>query len=190
VFILQDLFAVGLGFDIAGAFLLALGLLVSPREIMRRSAIVTGFNSALMVSQARDRVDGAIGLIALVGGFVLQAVAYALTLGGVGGSGGDGDARRGVVAAALSALAVAVVLIVWKLIRQPFVNRTLSAVAHLNYEVDPMERNDKPYAGVLSQVALEMGYVYEGGEDARAFVRRVFGVEPEPVDMNPPSPHR
>src|SRR5262245_54836778 len=95
VFVLQDLFAIGLGFDIAGAFLLALGLLVSPREIARRSAIYPGFNSALMASQARDRADGEIGLVSLVAGFVLQALAYALTLGGLGGLGEDGGGQRG-----------------------------------------------------------------------------------------------
>ena len=150
MFVVQDLFAIGLGFDIAGAFLLALGLLVSSREIARRSAIYPGFNSSLMVSYARDRVDGAIGLVALVVGFILQAVGYALTFGGVGGIDTNGGFRRGAAALTLSALGAAFVLLAWKLIRQPLVNRTLVGVAHLNYEVDPMERNDKPYPGVLS----------------------------------------
>jgi hypothetical protein len=190
VFVLQDLFAVGLGFDIAGALLLALGLLVSPRDVMRRSAIVTGFNSSLMVSQARNRADGEIGLVALVAGFVLQGVAYALTLGGLGGLGEDGGGRRGVVAAALSLIAVVIVLLAWMLLRQPLVNRTLVAVAHLNYETKPMERSAKPYAGVLASIGRELGHEQRPDEDVYAYVSRVFDVEANPDSINPQPPPR
>ena len=150
---------------------------------------LTGFNSLLMVSQTRDRIDGGVGLVALLLGFVLQALAYALTLGGLGGS-AEGDARRGLVAVALSALAVAVVLIVWKLVSGPLVRRTLVDVAHINYEMQPMEMSDKPYAGTLVYLARELGVRQEEGEDWVAYAKRSFGVDEVDLDMVSPREHR
>jgi hypothetical protein len=151
---------------------------------------VTGFNSLLMVSQARDRIDGGIGLVALLLGFVLQALAYALTLGGLGGGSADGDARRGLVAVALSALAVAAVLIVWKLVSETLLRRTLVDVAHVNYETDPMEMSDKPYAGTLVYLARELRYRQKEGEDWVAFAKRAFGVDEVNREMVSPREHR
>jgi hypothetical protein len=179
-FVIEDLFAVGLGFDIAGAYLLARGLLASPAEIARRSNTLPGFDPLLAVNQARDRVDGRIGLCALVSGFFLQAVAYALTLGGLGGGGEEGDARRGFVAVALSALAAAFVLVPWRLTREWLLRRALVSVARLNYEQRPMEMSDKPYAGTLVFLARELGEREREGEDWLAFAKRVFGVEVNP----------
>jgi len=188
-FVIEDLFAVGLGFDIAGAYLLARGLLTSPAEIARRSVSITGFNSLLMASQARDRIDGAIGLAALLFGFALQALAYALTLGGLGG-GRDGDARRGLVALALSGAAVALVLVAWKAVSERLLRRTLLSVARLNYETEPMEMSDKPYAGTLVYLAKELGHREQEGEDWVSFAKRAFDVDEVNLNMVSPREHR
>lgn len=177
-FVIEDLFAVGLGFDIAGAYLLARGLLAAPAEIARRSIGLPGFDPLLVINQARDRVDGRIGLFALLSGFFLQAVAYTLTLGGLGG--GDGSLGRAIVAGALCALAAALVLLPWKATKERLLFRTLVGVARFNYEQRPMTESDKPYAGTLAFFAEELGYRIQAGESVPAFAKRVFGVEVKP----------
>ena len=72
-----DLFAVGIGFDIAGAYLLARGLLISPHGLWVRFTIAGA--DTRFVDEAKDRVMAVVGLGALASGFVIQAFGYALS---------------------------------------------------------------------------------------------------------------
>jgi hypothetical protein len=88
-----DPFVVGLGFDISGAILLARGLLISPELIAKVSATLYGFNAGDVVDRCQNRVDAMFGLGALVAGFGLQIIGYALDLGEVEAARGTSDDR-------------------------------------------------------------------------------------------------
>lgn len=75
----DDLFVAGLGFDIAGAWLLARGLLASPSEIALRTAQLWGGNPATTAAELEDSVSGSFGLSALLFGFVVQGISYAIS---------------------------------------------------------------------------------------------------------------
>lgn len=82
--VVADLLAIGLGFDIAGAYILARGLFASETQIALTSAKRVGYSSVLAFRSAQDRVDGYIGLATLVLGFAIQTVGYVVVLA-VGG---------------------------------------------------------------------------------------------------------
>lgn len=66
---MEDLFVAGIGFDIAGAWLLARGLLASSDELALRTASLWGGNPAAVAGQIDDRIRGTIGVAALIAGF-------------------------------------------------------------------------------------------------------------------------
>ena len=73
----------GLGFDVSGAVLLALGVMGSPGELVRLDMTYWGQGGGIGRS-IRDKVLGMLGLAYLVIGFLLQAVAYVLSVANVG----------------------------------------------------------------------------------------------------------
>jgi hypothetical protein len=89
LFALEDLFVVGIGFDIGGAWLLARGLLAGPAEIALRTASLWDGNPATTASQLEDRLNGTLGVGSLILGFSLQAVAYGIVVGQDDPSGGN-----------------------------------------------------------------------------------------------------
>src|SRR4051794_26231200 len=99
---LADLFLVGLVFDIAGAVLLAKGLLLSPRTLSKLNTYW-----GISHGQPRDRIDnriaGEFGVVYLVLGFALQFVGYSLEIGGTSTKAGG---ERLMVALAMAAVAV------------------------------------------------------------------------------------
>lgn len=107
-FSIDDLFSAGLGCDLAGAYLLGRGLLVTPGTIVRRSTPYYDFSVPLAFGQAQDRIDAIAGIGVLITGFALQAIAYTLELG-LGLSGGSGS-ERALVAAAVAFGAAVLVL--------------------------------------------------------------------------------
>ncbi|MHB1204444.1 MAG: hypothetical protein ACYCZX_02665 [Rhodospirillaceae bacterium] len=64
---------IGLAFDIAGAIVLTLGLLMTDAEIGERSGTYWDENPHMAKALRGDRVKGAIGLALLIVGFLLQA---------------------------------------------------------------------------------------------------------------------
>jgi hypothetical protein len=77
----EDLFTLGLGFDIAGAALLAQGLLVSSADIRQTARTYGWFNADIANSRIGDKVAGCSGRVALILGSLLQIAAYAAVLG-------------------------------------------------------------------------------------------------------------
>ncbi len=69
---LTDFFTTGLGFDLAGALLVARGLIADPAELNRITESFYGSNPYQAVSAARDRIDALSGLASLALGFVLE----------------------------------------------------------------------------------------------------------------------
>jgi len=127
----NDLFAVGLGCDLAGAYLLAQGLLTSPDAEYRRTMSQNSFAS-WNVRAAEDRADGRAGVIGLCTGFLLQAVAYVLQIGGV--SSHTNGTGAGVVAAVCVAAGLTAVLAFARTTRWPWTRSYLVEVAHYDYQ--------------------------------------------------------
>jgi hypothetical protein len=173
-FSLEDLFVVGIGFDIAGALLVGRGLLTSPIGIARRATSYLGYSGPLATSQIEDKVDGMAGLAALVLGFILQATGYAFVLSRH--AGGAGHLATAITALALAALAIAFVFGVWWRLRLPLIKRQAVEVARFNVFTLPVEVMERPYSRLLIAYGEELGFELRTGETDDAYAHRVFGV--------------
>src|SRR5436309_2458720 len=89
-----DLFAVGLGCEFAGAVALVRGLVTSARDFSVRFARSRNTFNWWNVQVAEGRADSLVGVGAIAVGFLVQAVAYVLQVGGWGTrpTGGPGAA--------------------------------------------------------------------------------------------------
>lgn len=105
----EDFFVAGIGFDIAGASLLAFGLFARPARI---AGDLRFKGTPMLVRAGTDFVDGVFGLASLVVGFTLQAVGYVLLLGR--SSSPDVGWRSAVAAVGFVALGVAIPLVAWR----------------------------------------------------------------------------
>ncbi len=173
----EDLFTVGLGFDIGGAYLLARGLLAPPPLLASRTASFYGSNAYAVVSQAEDRIRGLFGLGSLVLGFSLQAIGYAIVLSGQGTT--SFSTSRGVLALALAAVPVVSVVGAERLVRPQLRRRLLIDVAR--FDVSLQETMDQPSAAAL----VGFGRVLEcdplNGEEPQDYAKRAWSVaEPRP----------
>jgi hypothetical protein len=170
---LEDVFTIGIGFGIAGAYLLARGLLASPGTLARRSRP----DDEDTVARVRDRVDASFGLGALAAGFALQAVGYALAVGGVGAS--ERTAARALMALTYAAAAAGAVLALWNGLRDRATRSLLVEVAR--HDPRTGERQAHPSAERLRDFGRALGYRPLPDEEtpggASVYVRRVFGVE-------------
>lgn len=173
---LGDLFAVGLGFDFAGAYLLGRGLLTSPATILERSTPRMEFHRGLAIGQAEDRADGLAGTASLLGGFAIQAVGYAVALHSPGTKGSVVDAvLLGVIALAVAGGLVAV----WdRLLRRRVLWRILIELARFD---EARQRHSVPSAVRLQDFGMALGI---GGTEAEVvpggpplYAHRVFGVK-------------
>jgi hypothetical protein len=167
-----DLFAAGIGFEICGAVLLALGLIESAEQSARRMVLRGGPSfSGAVAKQAEDRGRAIIGLFALLIGFVVQAVAYFLTL--------EGDsltARKpwGSVAALGFALAAAALVgLSAFVLTKPLARSFILELAYYDQEGD---RQPLPSAYELYWYGKALGYAGQAGESTPAYARRVFYV--------------
>jgi hypothetical protein len=182
---IDDLFTAGLGFDLAGATLLALGLLASPRDVVRRSATFYGGNPLDAVVFAKNRIDGLFGLTSIGLGFVCQAVAYVAVVAGAGVSTGW---RPAFGAIAMAIVGVLVAVGVWLAFRRRLLLRLLAEAAH--YDPAGMKRLEwrsrdflSQCAGVLDERWTEEEATAERQREGRGsflFVKRVFGVDSVP----------
>jgi hypothetical protein len=185
----DDLFTAGLGFDLAGAVLLGVGLLLSHSDVARRAATYWDESAVEAVSLARSRVDAMIGFASLALGFICQAAAYAAILGGVG------EAQRGwrasIVAIATGIAAAGVVIGLWLVLRSRWVKASLIEVAHYDAVGN---RKRWPSLAKLKQYAFALGEAVASEEvgqgETRRFVQRVFGVDYAVTDayLDDPAP--
>ena len=169
---LEDVFTIGIGFGIAAAYLLARGLLASPATLARASRPDDD-----TVARARARVDASFGLAALAAGFALQAVGYALAVGGVGAS--DRTAARALMALTYAAAAAGAAFALWNGLRDRATRSLLVEVAR--HDPRTGERRTHPAAERLREFGRALGYPALPDEEtpggASVYVRRVFGVE-------------
>lgn len=156
LFGIEDLSTFGLGLDIAGAFLLTRGLLASPSQIALNSMTFFGYTHGIVTRLAEDKVAGQFGLVALIAGFLLQAVGYALMLSA--GPSAEAGWQRVVVAIAFAAAAVVIVLSAHAKCKPRLVRQTLLAVAHVNAYARPVTVEPRPYGGLLLHYGTELGH--------------------------------
>lgn len=150
------------------------GLLASPADIARRSTAYWNFSAPEALSQAADRVDGQVGLVSLILGFVIQGSGYVLVDGGVG----DGKRSAGAaLAAALCAIAaVAAAMLVWRVTRRVRLKALLVEIARH----DSIGQRGLPSGFRLHHLGQELGVPLESvdgrPERVEEYLRRVFGV--------------
>lgn len=173
LFDVQQLFAAGIGFDLAGAGLLVKGLLSSPRDLALKSGSYYNSNPHLGVSVARDKVDALTGLVTLGVGFALQAIGYVVVTAGASSS---GSAKKALVSALLIALAGSCTLLFWWVGREQRIKRLLVEMARIDLQTEEGHRLDLPLGGKLQTLGEVLGYELRTGEDSLAYLRRVFGV--------------
>lgn len=171
-----DLFSAGAGFEVAGAVLLAQGLMTTPRRLAGQITFSHNTSSYVNVRYAEDRADGEVGRASLVAGFTLQAVAYALAAGGT-------DPRTHgswayVVSAGCAIFAIAVTYAAWRAIRP---RRTRAFLAELARYDRWARRHDDPEGYELMDYGVLLGhkpFPHERGEKGLViYAKRVFGVE-------------
>lgn len=178
-----DFFVVGLGFDLAGAAILARGLLLDSASI---AALGTyrGVSHGTTVERCSDRAHAELGLSALVLGFFLQAVGYAAVIGGAEQASGM---REAAVAVFLLVVAVALVVWLWRRSHTPRLKHLLVSVA-LHMPTSKTEINDAaPSPWTNSRVMYLVGLAQAAGwypepsdqfdHGVHHFVSRVFGID-------------
>ncbi|TME57173.1 MAG: hypothetical protein E6I60_02405 [Chloroflexi bacterium] len=139
----EDIFVVGIGFDIAGAFLLAKGLLLPSRQIMNLSATYFGFNPSEVVARVEDKISTYIGVSALVTGFLFQLLGYVLDLAFRTVS--PASPTRALLAAFGAAVAIGLVRLIYPLVLPTWRRRLLIDVAHY----DQSGKQAHPYGAYL-----------------------------------------
>jgi hypothetical protein len=172
----EDLFLAGLGFDIAGAYLVSRGLLQRIPQLATAGATMYALERPKAPYAVDDRVRGTVGLVALVIGFALQAAGYSDTL-----------ARHHVLhygkSEALTGLALALgiallICVFERTIRPRWRNRILIRVARFDYTGVTLLR-EKPIAHVLQAFGEQVGNKPLHDESSVEYCLRIFHVDAE-----------
>jgi hypothetical protein len=160
--------SVGLGLDIAGAVVIAIGLLGSPATFALRATEFFGGSPHTAAAEAESRADGELGIPLLILGFLGQLI-------------GLGVRTRAPVAVgtALAALAALVPLALWHWVWHPWRSKRLAVeIAHYsvaNARQQP-QRHDLPGLNVLASIGVGLGEPLCDGETDDSYVARVFDV--------------
>jgi hypothetical protein len=170
IFNASDAFAVGLGLDLAGGYLVAGGLLLDDADIAT-SRTLSGSGAQLVVSKVRDRIDARHGLAALGAGVALQLTGY------LAAEAGAQTAHTGLpeslVFVALAVLAVVFVLCVhrWLLAKslRRLSLRVMSLDGHGLHRGQPDGRD-------LMQLGVELGDAALPGETYGEYASRVWKI--------------
>jgi hypothetical protein len=172
----DDLFTVGVSFDMLGGYMLGRGLLAGPLDIARRTQTLIGSNPPERVSQIEARADGQVGLILLFVGFLLQASGYVALIAGAQIKTGA-DRTMLAVALALAAASAAWLMVRW--IRPRMLRRLAVEVARANPQTNSMDID--PDASTLLSLGHHLGYPIDGTSPkdtraAEAYARKHFGI--------------
>jgi hypothetical protein len=180
-----DLFTAGLGAEVAGAVLLAKGLLLSPSQLVARSRSFWSYSPTQIIGLVDDRVEAVFGVIGIGAGFLAQLTGYFVIVADPGIPSG-GAARAAI--SALTAIASAVLVAgPWFLLRSKL---RMNGIVKVARAATPASARGLPDAHLLAAVAQEMG---EGRtmtrgivESDKLFSQRVFNVDvadEDPAEM-------
>ena len=174
-----DAFTFGIGCDIAGATLLARGVLGSDAQIAMASSARLGWNPVDLHGRIADRVDGSAGLAGLILGFVAQAVGYALGLGGATSRTGTQAVLTGVAFAVVGAGLVGGG---WRATRDRRLRARMIAVARVSPATGlPLPQLDVERLRAVGVLAGKPQRIVDGRpESDMEYCVRVFG--PDAVD--------
>jgi hypothetical protein len=169
----EDIWVAGIGFDIAGAVLLAKGLLLSPGKILGLSATYAGFNPHEIVARAEDRASTLVGVAALVTGFLLQLTGYLIDL--AARSTPPASFTRAAVALTIALIAIVVAVSVYSLTRPWLLRRLLLRIAAHHGLPD---RQEHPYGMYLLHFGPLIGEPGPLGHESQAeYAKRVWKVD-------------
>jgi hypothetical protein len=175
---IEDLFLAGLGFDIAGAYLVSRGLLQNMLQLASAGGTIWSMERPRVTYAVDDRIRGSVGLVSLVLGFSLQVVGYVAVLDGSKITHGHDRALIG----ATLAVGIALLLpLAEARLRPRWRDRKLIRIARFDFEGGP-DRKEKPLAHLLRSFGEETSRPALDGEDDVAYCARVFGVEAEGQD--------
>jgi hypothetical protein len=191
---INDLFVAGLGIEIAGAVLLARGLLIGPATMASLNTW-QGIETGAATERCRNWVDAAFGVSYLLAGFILQAAGYETELFGSTVATG---ACRAYTAAAMGFAGVIGAVGLWWALRNRMLKRVIVRMALATKgsggEGDEIRSGwTRRKAGLLLDLGEETGWsalpseLVEGG--VVDYASRVFGAE-IPSDLyedDPPS---
>jgi hypothetical protein len=171
----EHLFLAGIGFDIAGGYLVSRGLLAPVPQLATLGGTMYALEKPRAPYAVEDRIRGTVGLVSLVLGFVLQAIAYALVL--------DRAPVRYGTSAVVSGIAIAagigiLVPVLERAVRPRWRDRLLIRVAQFDWEGGTAPRR-RPVAHVLRAFGEQSGRPIQDGEHDIAYCARVFRVEAE-----------
>lgn len=160
--------AIGLGLDIAGASIIAIGLLGHPGTFALRATSFWGSSAPTAVAQAESRADAEFGIPTLVSGFVGQLVGL--------GVHSEASLWLGYGAAAT---AVLIPLATWHSLWRTWRAKKIAIeIAHYTFERATRlpERSGKPTLERLVSMGTGFGVAQRDGESEEAYVQRAFGV--------------
>lgn len=169
----SDLFVLGIGVELVGAWLLARGLLASP-TVLKSFSTVGAIGVGDVVDRARNRVDAAFGVVYLLIGFLAQLGGYLLQIAGRHGSHG---ARQLETVLVILALAAGLAWLLWRCLHPYLFKLLLVRIAFApvrSGEVDfpASEAESLELLARYGKAAKWQGLMYEGDE---SYVARVFG---------------
>lgn len=188
MFSIVDISTGGLGLDVAGAIVLARGVLLSRAEVVAQVRPGLSWSNTQDVERLiRDAIAGWFGVVLLGLGFMTQLTGYAVALG---------VTRSATVAPGWGAAGVSVAFAVvfavlgvsgYGLSHTKLENRRIVAQASLGPRTGVRRR--RPYASELRAFGqYRKGQHHEPDEPLEAYARRAWGVRD--VDTRPPDAYR
>lgn len=171
---ITDLFVVGLGVEIVGAWLIARGLLI-PLPALKNFGTHAGIGVAAVVDRARNRIDGQFGVALLLLGFTLQLLGYLLEL-----DGGEARPEQDRLLTALILLGSSMLLAggTWRALRDRMFKRALVkiAMAPLRTSGGDIEQPAEKNIEWLASYGIAAGWQRQMYESNATYVKRIFGI--------------
>jgi hypothetical protein len=173
---ITDLFVVGLGVDLVGAWLVARGLLLSP-SMLKSFGTWAGVGPADVVDRARNRIDARFGISFLMAGFAVQLLGYLLEIDNHRPEQGP-DLLPGALALLLGSMLAA--LLGWSYSRKRLFKRSLVTIAMAPLHTGSVEIAQDRSENVkwLASYGKAAGWHAEMYESDETYVERIFGVRP------------
>jgi hypothetical protein len=170
----EDLFLLGLGLDMAGAYLVSRGLLQSVPRLAGAGGTIWALETPRIPAAIEDRIRGIVGLGTLVLGFAVQAAGYVLIVknGKIHFHSGGRQALVGLGCALVAGFGI---LLLERLARPRWRDRKLIKVTRFDPDIKALR--PLPLAHLLRSCGEDTGKPRLEGETDVQYCRRVFNAE-------------